>query len=56
MIEINDLSAGQFYVNTNIRFITNVLWPRFSYYSNVYTVAKRTIDLLAAIADENDQA
>ena len=40
----------------NIRFKTSILRSDSYDYSNVYIVAKRTIDLWAADASENDKA
>ena len=55
-IEINDLSSGQYSVNQTIRFTTSMLRSDLCYYSDGYVVAKETVDLYAAAANENDKA
>ena len=54
-IKVNDLSSGQYSVNKNIRFKTSMLSSRLCDYSDEYIVVKGTIDLLAAVANENDK-
>ena len=49
------LSSGQYSVNKNIRFKTSMLSSRLCDYSDEYIVVKGTIDLLAAVANENDK-
>ena len=39
-IEVNDLSGGQYSVNTNIRFKTPMLRPDLCDYSDAYIVVK----------------
>ena len=55
-IEVNDLSNGQYSANKNIRFTNSMLSSDLCDYSELYIVAKGTIDLLAAAANENDKA
>ena len=55
-IEVNDLSSGQYSVNKNIRFKTSMLRSNLCAYSDAYIVGKGTVDLLAAAANENDNA
>ena len=55
-INVNDLSSSQYSVNKNIRFKTSMLRSDFYDYSDAYIVVNGTIDLLAAAANENDQA
>ena len=54
-IKVNDLSSGQYSVNKNIRFKTSMLSSRLCDYSDEYIVVKGTIDLLVAVANENDK-
>ena len=55
-IKINDLSSGSYAVNKNIRFKTSTLRSDFCDYNDGYIVVKETIDLLAAVANENGKA
>ena len=55
-IEVNDLSSGQYSVKENTRFKTSMLRSDLCDYSDAYIVAKGTIDLLAAAANENNKA
>ena len=56
-IKVNDLSSGQYSVKKNIRFQTSMLRSYLcDDYNDAYIVAKGTIDLLAAAANENDKA
>ena len=54
--KVNDLSSGQYSVNKNLSFKTSMLRSDLCNYSDGYIVVKRTIDLLAAAANENDKA
>ena len=54
--KVNDLSSGQYSVNKNLSFKTSLLRLDLCNYSDGYIVVKRTIDLLAAAANENDKA
>ena len=53
--KVNDLSSGQYSVNKNLSFKTSMLRSDLCNYSDGYIVVKRTIDLLAAAANENDK-
>ena len=53
LIEVNDLLGGQYSDNNNIRFKTRMLRPYLCDYSDAY-IMKKTIDLLAATANENE--
>ena len=53
LIEVNDLSGGEYSDNNNIRFKTRMLRPYLCDYSDAY-IMKKTIDLLAATANENE--
>ena len=55
-IKVNDATSGQYSVNKNIRFKTSMLRSYLFDYRDGYIVVKGTIDLLAAVANENDQA
>ena len=55
-IEVNDLLGGQLSVNKNIRCKTPILRSELCYYSDAFIVVKGSIDLLAAVANENDKA
>ena len=55
-IQINGLSNGQYCVNKNIRFKNSMLRSDLCDYSDGYILIKETIDLLAAAANENDEA
>ena len=55
-IEVNDLSSGQYSVNKKIRFTSSMLRSDICDYRDAYIVVKRTIDLLAAAANENGKA
>ena len=55
-VERNNLSSGQYSVNTNIRFKTTLLRSYLCGYSDAYFIVKGTIDLLAAAANEMDKA
>ena len=54
-VKLNDLSSGQYSVNKNIRFKTSMLKSDSYHYSDLYTIVKGKIDVLAA-ANENDKA
>ena len=54
--EVNDLLGSQHSANKNIRFKTLMLRSYLFEYSGAYIVAKRTIDILAAAANEDDEA
>ena len=54
LIEVNDLLGGQYSDNNNIRFKTRMLRPYWCDYSDAYIIMKKTIDLLAATANENE--
>ena len=54
-VKVNDLSSGQYSVNKNIRLKTSMLSSRLCDYSDEYIVVTGTIDLLAAVANENDK-
>ena len=57
LIEVNDLSSGQYSVNKNIRFKTSILRSDLCDYSDAHIVVKGTIYLWwAAPANENDKA
>ena len=53
-IEINDLLAGQYFVNMNIQFKTPTLKSNWCEYSNAYIVVIVAKDLLAT--NEYDKA
>ena len=53
-IKVNDISSGQYSVNTNISFKTSMLRSDLCDYSDTYIVVKGTIDLVSA--NENDKA
>ena len=53
-VKVNGLSSGQYSVNKNITFKNSMLSSRLCDYSDEYIV-KGTIDLLAAVANENDK-
>ena len=55
-IKVNDATSGQYSVNKNIRFKTSMLRSYLFDYRDGYIVVKGTIDLLAAVANENNQA
>ena len=55
-VEVNDLSSGQYFVNENIRFKTSMLTSYLWDYSDAYIVVRATMDLLAAVSNENDKA
>ena len=55
-IKLNDLSSGQYSANKNIRFKTSRVRSDACGYSDAYTVVKGGIDLLAAVANENEKA
>ena len=55
-IEVNDLSSGQYSVYKNIRFKNSILRSHLCDYSDAYIVVKGTLDLLAAVGNENDKA
>ena len=55
-VEVNELSSGEYFVNKNVRFKTSMLRSNLCDYSDAYIVAKGTIDILAATANENDKA
>ena len=55
-IEVNDLSSGQYFVNKNSRFKTSMLRSDLRDYKDAYIAVKRTMDLLAAAANENYKA
>ena len=56
LVEVNDISSGQDYVNKNIiRFKTSILRSDLCDYSDAYIVLKVTIVLLAGAANENDK-
>ena len=55
-IEVNDLSGGQYSVDKNIRFKTPMLRSDLRDYSDAHIEVKRTVNLLAAAANENDKA
>ena len=46
LIEVNDLSSGQYSVNRNIRFKTTMLRSNLCHWSDAYFVEKGKIDLL----------
>ena len=54
-VKVNNLSSGQYSVNKNIRFKASMLSSGLCDYSDEYIVVKGTIDLLAAVANENDK-
>ena len=54
-VEVNDLSSGRYSVNKNKRF-TSMLKSDLCEYSDAYIVVKGTIDLAAAVANENQKA
>ena len=58
LIEVNDLSNGQYSVNKNIRFKNSKLRSDLRDYSDANIVVKGTTDLLvaAAAANENGKA
>ena len=56
LVGVNDLSSGQYTVNKNKRFKISMLTSDLCDYSDKYIVVKRTIDLLATAANENDKA
>ena len=56
LIEVNDLSSGQYSVNKNIRFKTSILRSDLCDYSDAHIVVKGTIYIWAAPANENDKA
>ena len=55
-IEVNDLPGHQYFVNKNTRFKIPMLRPDLCGYGEAYIVMKRTVDLLAADANENDKS
>ena len=54
-VKVNDLSSGQYSINKNTRFKISMLRSYLCDYSDAYIVEKRTIDLLAAAANENNK-
>ena len=56
LIEVIDLSSGQYSVNKNIRFKTSILRSDSCDYSDAHIVVKGAIYLWAALANENDKA
>ena len=54
-VEVNDLSSGRYSVNKNKRF-TSMLKSDLCDHSDAYIVVKGTIDLVAAVANENQKA
>ena len=52
MIEVNDLSSGQYSVNKNVRFKTLLIRSNLCNYSDAYIIVKGTI---TAKGDDNDK-